>query len=625
MLVVIALAGVVAAGVIGAAGDLREGRAALEIGRRALLEGRIPQAVASFQEARDRFEAARSSTSSGIGGLGGSIPVLGRSIDVLAALADAGQRTAQAGATISSAIADLPDGLDGLTSPHGVIALDALGPIGAAVASAEEHVAAAVEVLRSSPAGLLPGPVADARGLAIDRLEGFEGLLGSANALSSAMPALAGAVEPRRYLFFAEDPAELRGTGGIWGAYAIVRAEGGRFSFSSFRPTQSLEDLPAGVVKPPSPEYLTNYGRYGAPGYWLNTNMTPDLPSAARVALDSWEAIGREPLDGVITADPFALRDLLTVTGRVRLGFPPLAVTRENVIPLLTNRAFARFPDPAERKAVLGDAARAVLERFLTIEGRVVPRLRALSRAISEGHLKIFAADPSVESAFERAGVDGALRADGGDLLSVIVNAGAGGKVDYYSRRTVRHEVTLLAGGSATATTSVTIENDAPTSGQPKYVIGPHRGEAGDNIPLVTVFCGGRCTLVRAEREGKPVSVGEGSELGYRFYRDYFTIPSREDRTLTVVTESRGAWTGDASSGSYDLTVVGQTTIRPTVATMVIRAPVGMRFTTSSEGVLVQGDRATWTGMLGDRMRLELAFERRPLLERLWSSLWGAG
>jgi hypothetical protein len=626
IVLVLAAAGLAAVvvGVLTLEGDLREGRSSLEAGRRALLAGRIPEAANSFEAARNRFRSAAAGTDSGLPAIGGAVPILGRSIDVLAALAQAGERSAQAGATISAAIEDLPDGIDGLTSSRGVIALDALGPLGTAVASAETDVGAAVEAVRSSPAGLLPGPVADARRLAIERLGGFERLLGSARALSTALPRFAGGVGPRRYLFFAEDPAELRGTGGLWGAYSIVRAERGRFTFSAFRPTQTLGDLPAGVVPPPSPEYLTNYERYGAPGYWINSNMTPDLPSAARVALASWVATGRDPLDGVITADPFALKDLLTVTGRVRLGFPPLALTRENVIPLLTNRAFARFPDPAVRKAVLGDAARAVLDRFLTIDGRVVPRIRALSRAFSDGHLKIYAANPSVESALDRAGVDGALDAEGGDLVSVIVNAGAGVKVDYFSRRTVRHEVTLLAGGSATATTAITIENDAPTSGQPPYVIGPHRGEAGDNIPLVAVFCGARCTLVRAEREGEPVSLREGSELGYRLYRDYFTIPSGEDRTLTVTTESRGAWTGDASAGSYRLTVVGQTTIRPTVVTVVIRAPLGMRFTSSSDDVVLERDRATWTGVLGDELRIELSFERRPLLERLWSALSGA-
>ena len=625
VLAVLAGAVVVAVGAFGLRDDLRRGRASLEMGRRALFDGRIPDAVASLEEARDHFRSAATAARSGLPAVGGTLPVLGRSIDVMTALADAGQRTAEAGLTIGTAIDRLPEGIEGLMSPGGVIAFDALETVGGAVTEAEAEVAAAAETLRSSPAGLLPGPVGDARTLAIDRLEDVGELIGISRDLVATLPSFAGADGPRRYLFFAEDPAELRGTGGIWGAYAIVRAEGGRFSFSRFRPIQTLRNLEPGVVPPPTPEYLTNYERYGAPGYWLNANMTPDLPSAARVALASWEAIGKEPLDGVVTADPFALRDLLTVTGRVRVDVPPIDLTHENIVPLLSNRAFALFPDPAERKAVLGEAARAVLDRFLSIRGRTVPRLRALGRAVSEGHLKIFASDGSVEAALVRAGVDGSLSADGGDLLSVIVNSGSGGKVDFFSRRTIRHEVTLLPAGSSVSTTSVTIENDAPTSGQPKYVIGPHRGDAGDNIPLVALFCGRGCSLVRADRDGERRSLREGSELGYRFYRDYFTIPSGRARTLTTTTESRGTWTGDEAGGTYRLTVIGQTTIRPTTATVVIRSPLGTRFTSASEGITTTGDRATWSGVLGDQMTFELSFERLPLLARLWNALLGAG
>jgi len=614
---------IVAIGALGLRDGLQRGKASLEAGRRALLDGRIPDAVASLEDARDRFRSTSSGAHSGLAAVGGALPVLGRSIDVMSALADAGQRTAQAGVKIATTIAGMPEGIEGLMSPEGAIAVDGVETLGGTLTGAEAEIAAAADIVRSSPSALLPGPVADARGMALDRLEDLEEFIGVSGDLAAALPMLAGAARPQRYLFFAEDPAELRGTGGIWGAYAIVRADGGRFSFSRFRPTQTLRNLEPGTVRPPTPGYLTNYGRYGAPGYWLNANMTPDLPSAARVALASWEAIGREPLDGVVTADPFALRDLLTVTGRVRVGRPPMSLTRENVVPLLSNRAFARFPDPAERKAVLGDAARSVLDRFLAIRGRIVPKLQALSRAVSEGHLKFYASDTSVGAALERAGVDGSFAADGGDLMSVIVNSGAGGKVDYYSRRELRHDVTLLPGGSAVSATSVTIENHAPTSGQPKYVIGPHRGKAGDNIPLVDVFCGPRCILVRAERDGERISVRTGSELGYRFHRDYFTIPSGRARTLTVTTQSRDTWDGDAEGGSYVLTVVGQTTIRPTVATVVIRAPEGTRFTSWSEGITVASDRATWSGVMSDRMTFDVSFERQPLLRRLWDAVSG--
>ena len=50
--------------------------------------------------------------------------------------------------------------------------------------------------------------------------------------------AFAGKDRPMRYLVLSQNPAELRGTGGIWGAYAILTLENGRASVSPARPTQ---------------------------------------------------------------------------------------------------------------------------------------------------------------------------------------------------------------------------------------------------------------------------------------------------------------------------------------------------------------------------------------------------
>jgi hypothetical protein len=609
---------------LGVRDELERGRAELRSGRVALFAGRLDEAVASFDEARGRFETAGDRAGSWPGAISARIPLLGRTIDVMAALADAASASAGTVTRVAAGIADLPGGVDGLISPDGSISLDDAVRVEQLLAAAEDDTAEVLHTVRSSPSGLLPAPVSRARREAIDELEGTRDLIGSARALAGTFPAFAGETGTRRYLFFAENPAELRGTGGLWGAFALVQARDGRFTVSRFRPVQSLPVLPPEQVPVPFPEYRRNYGEYGAPAYLINVNMTPDFPSAARAALATWEATGRPPLDGVITADPFALRELLLVTGRVGTPIRGLSITAEDVVPFLTNGAFARFSDPVTRKVVLGEAARAVVDRFLAIEGRAMPRLRALARAAAAGHLKVFSSDPSVQSAFARAGVDSGLHADGGDLAAVIVNAGAGGKIDFFSTRTVRHDVTLLPGGGVAAITSVTIANDAPTTGQPRYVIGPHVGEAGDNIPLVAIYCGPGCRLTGAERDGRAVRLGSGSELGFRFFRDYFTIPSGQERALTVRTEVPGAWSDSGSDGTYRLRLVGQTTIRPTLGTVTVHAPVGMRFTAGSDGIELDGDTATWRGVLGARLELKLSLERRPLLARLLRAVTGA-
>ncbi len=621
--VVVAAAGAATVAIValGLRQDLADGRHALELGRRAFLDGRISAAADAFEDAGGAFDAAEAEATSWPARVGRVFPVLGRTLDVADALAVAGGHAADAALAISAEIEGLPGGVEALAPADGALPVEALASLAGALEEARSEAGRAVETIRSSPEGLLPGPVADARREALVRLGDVERLLRPAPALARGLPAFGGADGPRRYLFIAENPAELRGTGGIWGAYSIVRADRGRFRFSSFRPIQALPNVAPDAVPAPNPDYRRNYDQYGGAGFWLNMNMTPDYPSAARAALSTWEAIGGDPLDGVITADPFALRDLLAVTGTARVARPPLDVDEGNVVPLLANRAFTRFPDARTRKAVLGDVARAVFDRFLSLGGHAVPKLRAIGRAVGEGHLQIYTTDAEMQTALTGAGLDGGLRATGGDLLAVVVNSASGGKLDFFARRSIDHEVTLVQRGASTAVTVTRIENDAPTSGQPRYVIGPYLGEAGDNIPLLSVFCGPRCRLIRADRNGDRVSLFTGSELGSRFYQDYFTIPSGDTGTLVVRTETRGSWSGDDHAGSYRLTILGQTTIQPTRATVRIAPPAGMRFTAWSRGVSVEGGVATWTGVLQDRLALEVSFESASLPVRLWRAL----
>jgi hypothetical protein len=602
--------------------DLIRGRAELVAGRDAVVDGRFADAVTAFEGAQAHFDAAGDRADTWPAAFAARLPLIGRTLDVLRSLADAASTSATAGVVVARGIDELPGGIDGLISSDGSVSVTAMRELERVLAVAERAAISALRTVRATPSTLVPAPVSRARAQAINELETSRDLVRSARVLAGAFPSFAGAAEPRRYLFFAEDPAELRGTGGLWGAFALLDARQGRFSVSGFRPVQTLPAVPPAQVPVPFPEYRRNYGEYGAPAYWVNINMTPDFPSAARAALSAWEATGHQPLDGVIAADPFALRELLRVTGPVRSRLQGVSMNANDVVPFLTNGAFARFTDSAERKVVLGEAARAVIERFLAMDQMAIARIRAIVRSVSEAHLKVYASDPPVQEAFVRGGVDSGMHADG-DIAAVIVNAGAGGKIDFYSRRTIRHDVTLVQGGGARATTAITIKNEAPSSGQPRYVIGPFVGRAGDNIPLIAVFCGRGCRLIRAYRDRVPVKLGAGEELGLRFFRDYFTIPSHHERTLTVTTDVPDAWDDAGSKGTYRLTFVGQTTVRPTRAWIRIRAPAGMLFTSGTKGVAIGGEVATWRGVLGDRLELELSLAKEPLLARVWHIVTG--
>lgn len=617
------LAAVVGASLLATTGlrrDLDAGAHAMRDGRRAISYGNLDGARDAFDEAAGRFDDAAAAAHDGPAGIVGTLPILGRNVDVAEGVSLAGRELADAGTGLVDAVSTLPGGLGSLAPSNGQLPLDEIASLGDEFASAAAHADRATELIDATPSTLLMRRVAEARFEAQRDASRASDALDAGTDLLDALPAFAGAEGPKRYFFVAESPAEARGTGGLWGAYAIVTADQGKFSFSEFQPIQRLPDVPPGDVPPPNPDYRRNYDQYGGAGFWRNMNLTPDFPSAARAVLATYEIVEGQRLDGVISADPFALAQLLDVTGPTEV--PGLGVTIDagNVVDFMTNEAYVRFQgNSLERKGLLGMVAGDAFERFLGMDEHGIGRLRAVAQAVADGHLKIYTTDPTMQDGLATAQVDGALSAPDGDMVAVVVNSRSGSKVDYYARRSVDYDVALGGALEAIGTTTVAIHNEAPDHGVPGYVIDPlaEGGEPGDNIALVTVSCPDPCDLIEAQRNGEDRGMRVGSELGFPWYQDFFTIPSGETGTLRLVTRREGVWRGDSSGGSYRLTLLTQTTVKPTEVSVTIHAPEGTRITWTSEEMSVDGATAVWRGTPGPRLDLQVRFSA-PLPLRWW-------
>jgi hypothetical protein len=583
--------------------------------------GELERAGASFEEAQVRFGDASAASRSGLVGAVGWIPVLGRNIDVAAGVADAGVQLARAGTELVDAVRLLPDGLGSLAPHDGAIPVDAIAALGDDVAGAQARARDALGMVRDTPDTMLLDPVDEARFEAEREVARASEALTALHLTLQGLPGFAGADGERRYFFVAESPAEARGTGGIWGAYSILSVRDGRFRFSPFRPIQLLPDLDPDLLPAPNPDYRRNYDQYGGAGFWRNMNMTPDFPSAARAALNAYEEQTGERLDGVMSADPFTLQELLEVTGPTRVPGVGRKLDAETVVPFTANEAYIVFDKSDQRKEVLGDVAKGVFQRFLDMDEHDVARLRAVATSVARGHLKVYAAsDQPLQDGLTLAGADGALPQDtGGDVAGVIVNSGSGSKVDYYASREVDYDVQLGGGGEAIATTEVRIHNDAPTSGVPQYVIGPLEpgGDPGDSVSLVHTLCATPCELLTAERNGTRISVPTDTELGIRWYQDFITIPAGTTGSLRVLTKVDRVWDGNSSAGRYLLTFVDQTAATPTHVRITIHAPAGQHITWTGQDMRVDGDTAVWEGDPGPRTEFEVRFSA-SLPFRLW-------
>jgi hypothetical protein len=622
LLVVIALE---AFALIGARSGLTRGRNALQTARREALAGDLDKARSSLDEASAAFGNAVDGLHGPVGTAARLVPWAGNSADAAAAMADAGRSLSAAGLTLVGALNTMPDGVGALAPTAGAIPLARYAALADAVGTAGDQAASAAATLAEAPDSFMPSLIAHARWDAEAQSDRLATDLNGLASLLKGAPAFGGAEGPQRYLVLAQNPAELRGTGGIWGAYAIMTLDHGRATVSAARPSGTLRRFPAGRVQDPSADYARNYDQYGGAGSWQNMNATPDMPAAARAALANYALGEGTRLDGVFAVDPFALQSFLQVTGPIRAPGAG-TITADNVVDVTTNRAYTAFPGANQRKDVLGQTAATVFARFLAMNEQGIERLRAISSAVAGGHLRIYSTNPAIEGGLDTLGMDGALTQPAGDIMGVTVNNGSASKVDYYATRTVDYDVQLGGTSEAINKATVAIKNDAPTSGEPRYVLGPTLpdAKAGDEIPITSVWCHAPCALASASRDGKPIGVAMGSENGVYWLQDSGTIPAGSTGSLSVVWRSSGVWDGNSSGGSYELTLLGQPTVRPTDVSVTIHAPSGTHIVWTSTPMAVDGGTATWQGSPSSTTELEVRFQA-PLPLRLVRDLLRLG
>jgi hypothetical protein len=324
-----------------------------------------------------------------------------------------------------------------------------------------------------------------------------------------------------------------------------------------------------------------------------------------------------------MVADPAMLADLLRVTGPVmspRLG---ITLTADNVVPYITNTAYLKFGSSDVRKPLLGDAASRIFDRFIGVSKPSLGMVQAVASAASGGHLLLYSDDPATERVFVQTGAAGALAPPGGDLLGLFQNNAGANKIDYYQHRSVSYDVRLLAGGVAAGRADVRVRNDAPSAG-PAYVIGPYDASfrAGESVSYFSLYCGPECGLERSTRDGKDNPLQPGEELGYPLFQDYVRIRSGEDSQMGFSLKTDGAWTGTDRAGTYRLTFLNQPTAHPTAVRIAITTPPGTRVVSATSGMVVSGATATWRGMPGRALTLDVRFATPETLpQRVWRLL----
>jgi hypothetical protein len=452
-----------------------------------------------------------------------------------------------------------------------------------------------------------------ARDVMRSSLERYAPLLDQLRDLDDVVPSIVGWGEPRRYLILAQDPAELRPTGGFVGTIGIANFRDGVLVERSFRDVFELDLLPnLPFVEPP--EALVNH--LLGPGSWqlADANWSPDFPTSAQDALRLYTLeSGDADIDGVIALTTHAVDRLLELTGPVDV--PEYGVTVAAGEVTITALRLTRAPTtPADdRKAFLDDLATAVIERLYTLPPASWPALFDAFRDMGEQHsLLAWFKDPQAQRLVAASPIGGAVRQDDGDYLYVVeANVAPTSKYNLVVSRNDRLDVTLAANGDATSRLTLAWHNNALAEGEPYASIRAfstnHSGLYGT---YTRVLAPGASSLVSATGNAvDPISAVESidSEAGRASFGTFVAIGiSGADLTCVwttagVATQSEGVWT-------YRLTIQKQPGMSPVPMSVQVTLPAGAQVQGTPDGGTVSGETVTFATTLERDVQLEVLY-----------------
>ena len=514
--------------------------------------GDTAEASATLMQAATDLAAAGDDLDSVLAQPARLIPGLAQNRNSAVALVDRASDAAESAAN-ALAVVDL----DRLTVSDGRVDLYALTDLEAPLAELEVSVGDLRDTLDGAASPWLVAPFQDRLARVTRRADQAARQSEATAATARIAPDMLGADGPRRYFVAFVNPAEARGQGGLMGNWSEITADGGRIRVTGNGRTAELQDESLRDLQlDASADFLARYGSYGAeigggvsPRYWSNVTLPADMPSVGSPMAQMYEQATGRAVDGAFVIDPVGLGALVDVAGSIEIDALDRSFSGDELRDYLLLDQYEI--EEAEREAVLEEITEAAITQLFS--GQLPPPqelVSSLSSAVLDGHITGWAKRPDEQRLLELAGMDGSLPVPtdpGMDALAVVSSNASGNKIENFLERTIDYQpVVDQQTGDVTATLTLTLTNNAPTSGYDTYVIGNIvDAPIGTNRMLLDVYT--RLDVVDVRLDGDPRIALTMPELGYQVYRHLFDIAPGD----TVVFEFQ--LSGNVGPGSYSL------------------------------------------------------------------------
>lgn len=402
-------------------------------------------------------------------------------------LAAAGQGGIQVAQTVLTPLQGAALGAD--SSSPGLTAND-IQTARTTLAEAEAYVADAMSAYQQIDPNTLPSQLKPGTSLGnmLALLPTAAKAIGELKSLLDVAPAMLGIGAPAYYLVTAMDTTELRPGGGFTGNYGILTIEGGKQSKSrplSLNDTykldqkyyqkglepyaQQLGNIPVTEVPncqslgPQPPAYywwwpVRNFDPACKYGWGLrDANLSADFPTNARTMMQIVQDAGGElpgngSLQGVIAFTPGLIKDLLKVTGPIKVPGFNTTVDANNLERTIHDYQLgSKQPQGGtDRKQFTHVLSSVMLDKLKTLGGSQLKAVvKAAQEALKAKDLQVYLADPRAELILRQLGLSSEVSTSGSDGYFVVDANDGGNKANAYVTQKQTDYVTLLPNGGA--------------------------------------------------------------------------------------------------------------------------------------------------------------------------------
>ena len=471
--------------------------------------------------------------------VGAHIPFLGRPLEV-------GRGTALSASRVGRTAVPELVGVAGALNPEALrasgdtIRLAPLVRVLPELQQATRAIDDAYDQVTALPQHTWLSPVDHGRASYAAQLDVVRGYVDAASRVARVLPSMLGQHRRQTYFIGLQNEAELRGTGGLPGAFAIATAYHGTIHFTRFESDIALE--------PPVKNHAIRTGLHFGAGYtaaygdslptqsFLNSNISPNFPYAAQIWAAMWQRTSGQHVDGAIALDPTALAFFLNAVGPAHL---PNGGTLDaaSVITFTERDQYALIPDFGARKALDVSILHAAADKIVSGAGNALSILRAASESATQQRLQVWSSDPSVESVLRQTNFAGTIPVTKAAFAGPVLNNEAGGKLDFYLTRSMTYASTGC--GTRDVLVTLTFTNNAPASGLPAYVTHryddpPPGAVPGDNHDLLDYYATAGAQLESVTVDGKLATATTERDLGHPIFRVDLQLPRGATQTVVL-------------------------------------------------------------------------------------------